>query len=582
ADRLHNMRTLVHMPEDKQKAISKETLDIFAPLANRLGINWVKTELEDLCFKYLFPVEYKRLAESIQKTRAEREQYIERVISLLKRELGGHGLDAEVTGRPKHLWSIRQKIHSSGRDLGSLFDILAFRISVDKTSECYEALGLVHSIWRPVPGRFKDYVALPKGNGYQSLHTAVMGPEGERVEIQIRTREMHRIAELGVAAHWSYKEGKYGLGTQDTDERFRWLRQLLEWQRDLKDPSEFMETVKVDLFDDEVFVFTPTSEVQFFPVGSTPLDFAYRIHTTLGHECTGAIINGTIQPLKYALQNGDVVEILRTAGSKPKPDWIKVVRTGRAATKIRHFLRQEANARAEQIGIELLERELRRYGVSLTRTRRGGKLEEVAGQLRQRSEKELLMDLGYAKIRPNQVLPLIVPADKLSAGPKPEKEENPLQRLVKKVIPTKGGLIVDGIDGVATHFPKCCSPVNGDAIVGFVTVGRGVSVHRKDCPRTLDYDPDRRVGVRWDTESRQVTPVQIRVHSTDAPGLLASMSQSFHSAGVNITAVDCKTTPDKRAINNFTVMVSDVEQLRRVMGQIERIEGVTSVERLAS
>lgn len=581
SDRLHNMQTLGFLREEKRRRIARETLDIFAPLANRLGINWIKTELEDLCFKHLHPGEYKQLADSIQKTRTEREQYIERVKAELNGELARHGVQAEVMGRPKHLWSIRQKIRLSGRDLNNLFDILAFRIIVTKVPHCYEALGVVHARWKPVPGRFKDYIALPKPNGYQSLHTAVIGPENERVEIQIRTREMHRVAELGVAAHWSYKEGQYGLGSQGGEDKFRWLRQLLEWQHDVKDPAEFMESVKVDLFDDEVYVFTPQGEVHPFPKGATPLDFAYRIHTTLGHETTGAKVNGTQVTLRYELKNGDIVEIQRTRGSKPKPDWIKFVKTGRAATKIRHYLRQEANNRAEQIGVEVLDKELKRYGVSLNKLRRTGGLEAAVDQLKFKTERELLLALGYGKSRPDVVLPYVLPPERLSAGPKPEKEDTPFQKLMKKVIPrAKGGLIVDGIEGMATHFPKCCSPVNGDPIVGYISPGRGVAIHRTDCSNVLGYDPSRKVAVRWDDGTRQLRPVELRVHSADQPGLLASMSQAFHSAGVNITAVNCRTTGDRRAVNNFTVLVRDREQLHRVMTMIEGIEGIQSVERV--
>lgn len=581
SDRLHNMQTLVHLREEKQRRIARETLDIYAPLANRLGINSIKVQLEDLCFKYLHPGEYKQLADSIQKTRAEREQYIDRVKAELVTELTSHGVEADIFGRPKHLWSIRQKMHSSGRDLNNLFDILAFRILVDKVPHCYEALGVVHARWKPVPGRFKDYVALPKPNGYRSLHTAVIGPEGERVEIQIRTREMHRTAELGVAAHWSYKEGQYGLGSQGNEDKFTWLRQLLEWQRDVKDPTEFMQTVKVDLFDDEVYVFTPQGDVRVFPSGATPLDFAYQIHTTLGHECTGAKINGTIVPLRYGMQNGDIVEILRTTGGKPKPDWVKFVKTGRAATKIRHYLRQEANNRAEQIGIEVLDKELKRYGVSLNKLRRSGGLAAAAAELRHKTERELLLSLGFGKARPDVVLPFVLPPERLASGPKPEKEDTPFQKLMKKVIPrAKGGLIVDGIEGMATHFPKCCSPVNGDPIVGYITQGRGVAIHRTDCGNVLEYDPARRVSCRWDDGAKQLRPVQIRVYSADQPGLLASMSQSFHNAGVNITAVNCRTTGDRRAVNNFTVLVHDLDQLTRVMRMIENIDGVQRVDRM--
>lgn len=580
SDRLHNMRTLRFLREEKQKRIARETLDIYAPLANRLGINWIKTELEDQCFKYLYPMEYKTLAEQIKRTRAEREQYIERVISSICQELPD-GLAPKVTGRPKHLWSIRQKMEKSGRDLDSLFDILAFRIIVDEVSECYEALGAVHSIWKPVPGRFKDYVALPKENNYQSLHTAVMGPENERIELQIRTQDMHRVAEFGVAAHWAYKEGQYGMSGGDGDARFAWLRQLLEWQKDLTDPTDFMETVKVDLFANEVYVFTPGGEVRAFPRGATPIDFAYAIHTGLGHECTGARVNGSQVSLKYELQNGDVIEIQRTRGSKPKPHWTQIAKTGRAATKIRSFLRQEENARAAQIGQEVFEREIRRYGLSTNKLRKTGQLETGLRKLKLKNERELFVSLGYGKSRTETILDAFLPQELIEDAP-PEPTETTLQKIVKKVLPkSKGGIIVDGLDGLALHFPRCCSPVKGDKILGFISAGKGVVIHRIDCSRVLDYDPARRVKARWDGGSKQERPVEIRIRSQDVPGLLANISQSFHNAGVNITSVNCKTSADGRAINNFTVLISDIEQLKRVIKMIARIDGVTQVERVA-
>ena len=581
SDRLHNMRTLRFLREEKQKRIARETLEIYAPLANRLGINWIKTELEDQCFKYLYPVEYKRLAERIKKTRSEREQYIQKVIGSIESELPDT-LSPKVTGRPKHLWSIRQKMNQSGRDLDSLFDILAFRIIVDEISECYEALGSVHSLWKPVPGRFKDYIALPKENNYQSLHTAVMGPENERIELQIRTSEMHRVAEFGVAAHWAYKEGQFGVGGGDGNARFAWLRQLLEWQNDLTDPTDFMETVKVDLFANEVYVFTPGGEVRAFPRGATPIDFAYAIHSGLGHECTGARVNGSQVSLKYEMQNGDVVEIQRTRGSKPKPHWTQIVRTGRAATKIRAFLRQEENARAAQIGQEVFERELRRYGLSINKLRKNGQADTGMRKLKLKNERELFVSLGYGKSRIEFILDSFLPQELVEKGP-PETEETTLQRIVKKVLPkrNKGGIIVDGLEGLALHFPKCCSPVKGDKILGFISAGKGVVVHRTDCSRVLDYDPARRVDARWDGAAKQERPVEILVKSQDVPGLLANISQSFHNAGVNITAVNCRTSADRRAINNFTVLISDVEQLNRVLKTIEKIDGVTQVERVA-
>jgi GTP pyrophosphokinase len=582
ADRLHNMRTLTHLAPEKQRRIARETLDIFAPLANRLGINWLKTELEDLCFKYLYPEEYRELAELIKKTRREREQYIERVINQLDTELQKHGVKAEISGRPKHLWSIHQKMKVSGQGFDNLFDILAFRIIASRLSECYEALGLVHSIWKPVPGRFKDYIALPKPNGYQSLHTSVMGPESERIEIQIRTMDMHQFAELGVAAHWAYKEGQYGLSGKDAADKFAWLRQLLEWHRDLSDPTEFMETVKVDLFADEVYVFTPKGEVKAFPRGATPLDFAYSVHTDLGHECTGARVNGMIVPLRYELQNGDMVEIIRTSGSKPGRDWLQITKTGRAKAKIRAWLRLEARDRMIKIGEELVEKELRKYNLSLGKLRKAGKLLEAAQKHRFRSETECLIAIGYEKIRVDTLLPDLVPPERLSAPP-PPTQETAFTKVFKKIMPRReGGIVVDGMDDIATVFPKCCAPVHGDPVVGFVTRGRGVTVHRRDCVQVVNYDPARRLDVHWDTQSRQLRPVEIRIYSVDTPGLLASISQSFHSAGVNISAVNCRTTPEKRAVNNFTVLVHDLDQLKKVMAMIEKIEGVSSVERLAT
>ena len=584
ADRLHNMRTLAYLAPEKQRRIARETLDIFAPLANRLGINWLKTELEDLCFKYLFPEEYRELAERIKKTRREREQYIERVIQILTTELAKHDIHADVNGRPKHLWSIRQKMKVSGQGFDNLFDILAFRICASKLSECYEALGLVHSLWKPVPGRFKDYIALPKPNGYQSLHTSVMGPESERIEIQIRTSDMHQLAELGVAAHWAYKEGQYGLSGgmgRDAGDKFAWLRQLLEWHRDLQDPTEFMETVKVDLFADEVYVFTPKGEVKAFPRGATPLDFAYSVHTDLGHECTGARVNGSIVPLRYELQNGDMVEIVRTSGSKPGRDWMQICKTGRAKAKIRGYLRTEARDRMLRIGEELLEKELRKYSLSLSKLRKSGKLLEAVQRHKFRNENECLVALGYEKLRVDQLIPDLVPADRLGQPAQPVQETT-FAKVFKKIMPRReGGIVVDGVDDIATVFPKCCAPVHGDPIVGFVTRGRGVTIHRRDCVQVVNYDPARRLDVHWDSERRQLRPVEIRIYSVDTPGLLASISQSFHTAGVNISAVNCRTTPDRRAVNNFTVLVHDLDQLKKVMAMIEKIEGVSSVERLA-
>lgn len=580
ADRLHNMRTLTHLKPEKQQRIARETLEIYAPLANRLGIAWVKTELEDLSFKYLHPDEYKSLAERIKKTKKERESYIEKVIGLMGAEMARHNLQCELSGRPKHLWSIRQKMKKSEAEFESLYDILAFRILVDEVGECYEALGHVHSLWKPVPGRFKDYIALPKANGYRSLHTSVLGPDRERIEIQVRTHEMHRTAEYGIAAHWSYKEANYGMGSSP-DRKFDWLRQLLEWQQDLKDPSDFMETVKVDLFDQEVYVFTPNGDVKAFPRGATPLDFAYSIHTDLGHECSGAKVNGRMVKLNYKLQNGDRVEILRTPGNKPNRDWLNIVKTGRATTKIRTYLRQESRDQALQLGQEMLEQGLKPYGLTFNKVRKTGKLETCANKSGYRTVNEMVALVGYGKLRLESLLPDLVPASKLESGPEPQRPDNPIKKLIKRVLPKSNtGIVVDGLEGVATTFPKCCNPVHGEDIVGFVTRGKGVVIHRKDCPRARDYDPACRVDVQWSSRAKQTREVEIRVYTSDTTGMLASISQSFYNANINITAVNCITDEDRKAVNNFKVQVSDWDQLQRVVGSISKIDGVTKVERV--
>lgn len=580
ADRTHNMRTLRFLKEEKQKRIAQETIDIYAPLANRMGVNWIKTELEDHCFKYLHGSEYRSLADRIKKTRFEREQYIEKVITLLQKEFLQSGIQTEVTGRPKHLWSIRQKLTKSGRDLDSLFDILAFRVIVEKMPECYEALGLVHSVWKPIPGRFKDYIALPKENGYQSLHTAVLGPEGERIELQFRTHDMHRTAEFGVAAHWAYKADEQVGGGPENQKGFDWLQQLLEWQQDLEDPNDFLNTVKVDLFANEVYVFTPGGDVHAFPRGATPLDFAYTIHTDLGHECTGANINGSQVNLKAQLKNGDVVTIQRTKGNRPKAAWLKFVKTGRAATKIRAFLRQEENERAAISGQELLEKELKRLGLGLGRARKEGWISDALEKLKFQNEREIFVNLGYGKLRLENCIEQIVPEDR-RVSDKTEIKENVFQRFVRTVLPkSKGGIIVDGLDGLAIKFPKCCSPVKGDQIFGFVSRGQGVVIHRSDCSRVLDYDPARRVQVQWDSDSRELRAILLRIHSGDIPGLLANISQAFHNSGVNITAVNCRLVGHDKAINNFTIMIQDLEQLNRVVAKIEKLKGIRMVERV--
>lgn len=588
SDRLHNMRTLKHLKPERQKSIARETLDIYAPLASRLGLYSIKIEMEDLCFKYLYPEEYYELAQMIVKTKKEREGYIDRVAREIEQRLADQGLKAEVTGRPKHLWSIRQKMKKMGEytSLDSLYDILAFRIIVDRFSECYEVLGMVHSVWKPIPGRFKDYIALPKQNGYQSLHTALFGPENERIEIQIRTKEMHKKAEMGVAAHWAYKEkqlkeAKDGStkSHMTSDETFAWLRQLLEWQRDLQDPNDFLETVKVDLFDEEVYVFTPKGEVRPLRRGSTPIDFAYSIHSDLGSECTGARVNGSIVNLRYELQNGDVVEVIRTKGSKPKNDWLKFVKTSKAINKIRAFLRQESNEQNQIIGQELFEKALRSYGYQLSRLKKENLLAKLLQSKKLVSEKELFLDIAYGKTTIESLMLTLFPESdpqklkEVSEAMDPEGKERKSQK------DSQTPILVDGEDGIAIRYPKCCSPVHGDPIIGFVTIGHGVTIHHKSCSNVSTYDLSRQIRVEWNENRKQFRPVDLKIESEDMPGLLASMSQVFHKAGANISAVNCQTNEQGNAINEFTIMVNDLDQLKKVIQNIKALPGIKHVER---
>jgi GTP pyrophosphokinase len=581
ADRVDNMRTMASMPPDKQERIARETMDIYAPLANRLGIQWVKVELEDLSFKYLYPEEFNELSEKMARYHRERAKYIDEVSQVLREEMAENQVECQVYGRPKHLWSVHQKMKRTGRDLDQLFDILAFRVIVPSVRACYEALGVVHAKWTPIPGRFKDFIALPKPNMYQSLHTSVIGPRGERMEVQIRTAEMHRVAEEGIAAHWRYKEGRPGRGDDKDDKKFAWLRQLMEWQRDLKDPTEFIETVKIDLFTDEVYVFTPKGDVRALPKGSVPIDLAFAIHTEIGNHCSGARVNGLIVPLRYVLRNGDTVEIITSPNQKPNKDWLKFVATSSAKAKIRHFIRTEQRERSKQLGRELVERELRKCGVSLQKLQKSGELDKLSSELHQSSVDDMFIAVGYGKLLPADLIERAVPEEKRKAIPPPEAE-NPITKLIKRVTrraPT--GIRVAGVDDVMIRWGKCCSPLPGDPIVGFITRGRGVTVHTRDCQKGLDQDPERRIDVEWDGKLKSARPVSIQVVCADKPGLLAHISQSFHELGVNISQANCRSTDDHRAINTFQFSVSDVDQLKGVIKAIQRINGVYSVDRLA-
>lgn len=581
ADRLHNMRTLEHLPANKQRRIAQETIDIYAPLANRLGIHWIKGELEDLAFSYLHPEDYKSLELRMQQVTTARDDYVKEVVTTLQSMLEDVGVKSEVYGRPKHLYGIHRKMILRHIEFEQVYDVIAFRVIVDTVGQCYEVLGHVHALWHPIPGRFKDYIAMPKPNNYQSLHTSVIGPRAERIEIQIRTQNMHRIAEEGIAAHWQYKEKDAGknekLGVKGK-QQYAWLRQLLEWQKDLKDPREFLDVVKYDLFTDEVFVFTPKGEVISLKRGSTPIDFAFAIHTQVGTHCSGAKVNGRMVPLRYELNNGDIVEIITHAQQRPSKDWLAFVRTGRAKAKIRSLVRSEERARSEVIGKELLEREFKKRGLSFQRAVKEGRLQEIAAHGKHHSLEGLFVALGYGHTTAAQIVDKLVPEKQKE--PLTDKPTSILQIFKRSNRRSSGGVMVQGLDDVLVRFAKCCTPLPGESIIGFITRGRGIAVHSSRCTRAIDMDPARRIEVSWDTDEHFVRSVAIRVVTSDRQGLLATMTQILSDNGVNISLANCRVTGEDRAVHTFEIFVKDIEQLRKVVAQFKSIRGVLGVERL--
>lgn len=579
ADRVHNMRTLQFLPEKKRAYKARETLDIYAPLAGRLGIQWIKEELEDLSFKYIDPQEYDALHQMVAKTRREREKYIGNVVDKVKELLESHNLKAEVKGRPKHLYSIYRKMKRQNVAFERIYDAIAFRIFCDTVAECYAALGIVHSEWVPVPGRIKDYVALPKANGYQSLHTTVVGPMREPIEIQIRTQEMHRIAEHGVAAHWRYKE----MPLKATDgQKFDWLRQLMETQAEVKDPDQFMESLRFSLFQDEVYVFTPAGDVLAFPVGAKPIDFAYTIHTEVGHHCAGARVNGALVRLSYELKSGDHVEIITNATQRPSKDWLDLAVTSKAKTKIRSFLHAEQRARSRELGQGLLEKELRKRGMSYQKLTKKGELERLAKESRYGNIEELTQQIGYGKVEAKAIVDELFPVKDNDTTPPKELRETSFERLVRKIKPrTADGIRLDGVDSLLVRFGRCCSPLPGDPIVGFITRGRGITVHRAGCPRVAELDPERRVEVSWDAKQKiKPRPVTLRVVTAHKPGILAAISQQLSHSGINIASANCHAGEENRAVNTFSFSVADLEELTGIIKQIKKLGGVHSVDRL--
>jgi len=574
ADRLHNMRTLDYLPPDKARKIAQETLDIYAPLAHRLGMAKVKAELEDLALRTLQAEAYVDLQKRVAKRRLEREADINQVIAILERKLSEVGIEAKIRGRPKHFYSIWKKMHDQGREFDEIYDLTAVRVVTTSVRDCYGALGVIHSLWKPVPGRFKDFIAMPKVNMYQSLHTTVIGPKGDPVEIQIRTREMHRIAEEGIAAHWLYKEKKSG--KDKADESLLWLRQLLETQQDTKDPREFMDSVRVDLFPDEVYVFTPKGDVKPLPEGATPIDFAYAVHTKVGEHCVGAKVNGKLVPLRYTLQQGDIVEIVTSPNQHPSRDWLKIVRSNRARAKINQWLKVEERARSIELGREMFEREAKKYHLNATALLGGEEIKKIAADLGYPAPDDLLAAVGYGKSSVHQLLNKLAPTATLEAPEKPRPAGAARAR-------PEQGVRIRGVDDLLVRFARCCNPLPGDQIVGFITRGRGLTVHARECLTVAKsvLDRERLINVEWDVEGPAKRPVRIAVYiGRDRPGLLSEITGAISSRNGNITKAEVTVTDDRRGINHFVVEVADLGHLQDILGAIREVKDVINVERV--
>ena len=579
ADRLHNMRTLEHLKESKRLEIAQETLEIYAPLANRIGIGWVKNELEDLCLKHLKPDAYETLRVSVAKRDEDRQQYIQEVQALVEKALAENGLIGAVHGRPKHLYGIYQKMKKQSISFGEVYDLTALRIITDTKMNCYALLGVIHSLWRPLPGRFKDYIAIPKSNLYQSLHTTVVGPKGEHVEFQIRTEEMHRVAEYGIAAHWKYKEqGR----VEDKDSKaFGWLRQFIEWQTDLPDNRQFMDSVKLELFHDVVYVFTPKGIVKELPKGATPVDFAYAIHTEVGDHCVGAKVNGKIVPLRHEVTSGDTIEILTSSNQTPHRDWLKFVRTSRAKTKIKHWIKIEEQKRSLEIGWRLLEAEIRRHGLPPSQVFKSDALLDVAKQEGYATIDELAAAVGFGHVATAQVVGRLVTPTSAGTSIQPDSVSVP------KVIGARGvepGVQVKGGRDLLMQLSRCCNPVPGDKILGYITRGRGLTIHSVDCPNlgALDYDRERLVEVEWDTATSSQHAVKIAVIAEDKTGVLANVSSAIAECDANISRAEIITREDRKAELDFVVEIADTSHLNRVLKAVERVEGVITARRLRS
>ena len=596
ADRLHNMRTLKYMPEEKAKYKAKETLEIYGGIAHRLGISKIKWELEDLALRYIDPNGYYDLVDKVSMKRSQREEYINKIVKLLQDKFKEVNINCEVYGRPKHFYSIYKKMQNKHKTFEEIFDLTAVRIVVDTIKDCYAVLGMVHTLWVPMPGRFKDYIAMPKANMYQSLHTTVIGPEGEPVEIQIRTHEMHNIAEYGIAAHWKYKEGTMS-NDGKMEEKLKWLRQMMEWEKDVKDPQEFLDSLKEDVFNSQVYVFTPKGDVIELPAESTPIDFAYRVHSKVGNKCVGAKINGRLVPIDYKLKNGEIVEIITSANSSgPSRDWLKIVKTPNARNRIRQFFKKERREENIERGYEILEKEFKRYGIPLKDSSIEKFMEQISKKFNQPSLEDLIATIGYGGITASQVVPKV--RDFYLKEEKKKERENRQKELENEDLSqfkisdkeykekrkkNSSGVIVKGLDNILVRFAKCCNPLPGDEIIGYVTKGRGVAIHRADCPNCkLDNEvfKQRLIDVEWDNPKKTKFEGEIRIVGTDRKSMLNDIVHTIAMQKLNINGVNARKSKDEITHINLLIEVNDISELTNLMKKLKAIPGVDDVFRV--
>jgi guanosine-3',5'-bis(diphosphate) 3'-pyrophosphohydrolase len=575
ADRLHNMRTLGFQPSSKQRRISQETLDIYAPLSGRMGIQWIKSHLEDLCLFYLEPDIYEKIKTEGAQRGDESEKFIQEVTDMISAKLEEVGIQAAIKGRPKHFYSIYKKMLDQDLTVNQVYDIIAFRVTVDSIKECYEALGYIHSMWKPVQGRFKDYISVPKANMYQSLHTTVVTPWGQRLEVQIRTWSMDRVAEAGIAAHWKYKDG---IAKRTDEKQFEWLQQLLEWQKNLKDPTEFLETVRIDLYPNDVYVFTPRGEVKEFPRGSTPIDFAYAIHSDVGSRCMGAMVNGKMVPLRYQLKTGDIVDIITSPKQHPRKTWLDFVKTSKARTKIRQWINSQVREESVSLGKDILEKALVRVHLTLPNIIKSEQLAAVAKDLSFRSVEDLVAKIGLGRVSAKQVIGRLKPR----LGIKEEKSSGIVSKVVGRMKRRKGerGIKVKGVSDILVRFANCCHPIPGEQVIGFITRGRGITIHHQKCRHALMAEQERLVEVSWEPSPDDIYLANLKVVSVERKGVLADISAIMTHEDANIVEAGVKTTADHKGIANFTIEIENYKQLQNIIDAIKRVKNVLTVERI--